>query len=184
MELLKRVDKGRWLCIARLEKYDPEIGDLPQDPELRKRFKPYEVLELVDNLLVTGTVSATGGGVNGMWDRLIGNTTVPAYSNANGRIWVGDGNGSVPTPTNADTGMTAPTNRTVKGMNGGFPSAPTARGCTWQSDFLTGEANYVWNEWGLTNTATHGQGLMNHKGENLGTKASGTWTLGITLSIT
>lgn len=184
MELLTRVEAGKWLAIARIDKYDPEIGDLPQDPDLRKRFVPYETIELAENLLVNGIVSATGGGVLGMWDRLIGNTTVPAYSNANARLWVGDGNGSVPTPANADTGLAAPTNRLSKGMNATYPTAPASRGTSFQADFLTAEANYVWNEWGVSNSTTHGQGFLNHKGENLGTKASGTWTLTVTLSIT
>lgn len=182
MELLKQVDSGRWLCIARLEKFDVE--SLPYEPEERRRFKPFETLELVGNLLVTGAVSGTGGGVNGMWDRLIGNTTVPAYSAANARIGVGDGNGSVPTPANGDTDLTAPTNKLRKAMAGAYPTAPTARGVSFQSDFTTGEANFVWNEWGVFNTATAAQGMLNHKGENLGTKASGTWTLTVTISIT
>jgi hypothetical protein len=182
MELLKKVDSGRWLAIVRLEKYD--VDALPQDPHERKRFAPFETIELADNLLVTGAVSATGGGVNGMWDRLIGNTTVPAYSNANARIGVGDGNGSVPSPANGDTDLTASTNKLRKGMNGGYPTAPTSRGVSFQSDFTSGEANFVWNEWGVFNTNTAAQGMLNHKGENLGTKASGTWTLTVTLSIT
>ena len=182
MELLKRVDTGRWLAIVRLEKFNVE--DMPQDPRERQRFKPFETLELAGNVLVTGAVSATGGGVNGMFDRLIGNTTVPAYSNGNARIGVGDGNGSVPTAANADTDLTASTNKLRKAMNATYPTAPTARGVTFQSDFTGAEANFVWNEWGVFNTATAAQGMMNHKGENLGTKASGTWTLSVTLSIT
>lgn len=178
MELLTR-EKGRWLCHAKLEKF--EVEALPWDPRERRRFKPFEVIETDGNMLVYGTTGATGGGVLAMLNRLIGSTTEPAYSNANARIAVGD---STTAATNAQTDLQAATNKLRKAMNATYPTTPTGNSVVFQSDFATSEANWVWNEWAIMNTATANQGMLNRKVESLGTKASGTWTLTVTLSIT
>ena len=47
---------------------------------------------------------------------------------------------------------------------------------SWQSDFLTAEANWAWNEWSIRNQAAADKNI-NRKVQSLGTKASGTWTL-------
>jgi hypothetical protein len=180
---LAGMDPGHWYAHLLLERYEEDV--LPQDPRERALIRPYDVFESEGNVLVNGDNTATQGGVRGMWDRLIGNTTVVAYSNANARIGVGDGNGSVPTGANADTDLTAPTNKLRKAMNATYPQlgASPARSLIFQSDFTTSEANFAWREWGIFNTATAAQGMLNHKGEDLGTKVSGTWTLTLTLAI-
>jgi hypothetical protein len=60
-------------------------------------------------------------------------------------------------------------------MNATYPSL-AAQTESFQSDFLTAEANYAWNEWSIRNGAT-GDKNLNRKVASLGTKATGTWTL-------
>ena len=165
-----------YLVHSKVEKFDVE--ELPQDLDARKRFRPFEVIEGVGNLIVTGGVTATEGGAGGIWHRLIGGTTVVAYSNANARIGVGDSNTAA---ANGDTDLNAATNKLRKAMNATFPTI-SSRSVTFVSDFTSGEANYQWREWGVFNTATAAQGMLNHKVEDLGTKAGGTWTLSVTLT--
>ena len=79
-------------------------------------------------------------------------------------------------------------NRQFKVMDATYPSA-SGGVVTARSTFATGEANFVWNEWGLdigTPTVTDGTTvnavLLNRKVESLGTKVSGSWVL--TVSVT
>jgi hypothetical protein len=54
-----------------------------------------------------------------------------------------------------------------------------------RSVFGSGDANWVWAEWGTFNSPTAATGrMLNRKVQALGTKASGTtWTLTVTLSL-
>jgi hypothetical protein len=115
-----------------------------------------------------------------MLDLLIG-AGGTVYSNANAFLAVGDGNGSVPTPSQADTDLTAPTNKLRKAMNATFPSRGT-RVLTFVSDFGTSDANFAWREWGVFNASSAGT-MLNHRGVDMGTKVSGTWTLTVTITI-
>jgi hypothetical protein len=69
----------------------------------------------------------------------------------------------------------AATNKLFKAMNATYPIR-TSQTMAWQSDFLTGEANYAWNEWSVRNSSGADKNI-NRKVQSLGTKASGTWTL-------
>lgn len=183
-ELGFTMDFGLWICIRRLEKYEEHA--LPQDPVERSHFVPYEVTESIGNILVTGSTGAAGAGIHEMLERLLGTTTSPAYNNANSRIGVGDGNGSVPSPAYADTDLAAvgtSGNFLKNAMNATYPLGPTARVVTFQSDFTNAQANYAWREWGIYNANSNNVGMLNHKGESLGTKVSGTWTLTATITI-
>jgi len=168
-------DLGHWGVVVTLEKRHEGINDFPDmtREEFLARFEPYEVLEMEGNILVTA-------GINLMLDLLIG-AGGTVYSNANAFIGVGDGNGSVPTPAQGDTDLTAPTNKLRKAMNATYPQRGT-RQCTWQSDFGTSDANFAWREWGVFNASSAGT-MLNHKGVDMGTKVSGTWTLTVTISI-
>jgi hypothetical protein len=69
-------------------------------------------------------------------------------------------------------------------MNATYPSR-SSQTVSFQSDFTTTEANYVWAEWSIAAGATTASGAgfttgttnLNRKVAALGTKASGTWTL-------
>lgn len=61
---------------------------------------------------------------------------------------------------------------------------------TVKATFATGDGNFVWNEWGIdigTPTVTSGNtvnaNLVNRKVASLGTKASGSWVLTVTITI-
>jgi hypothetical protein len=152
-----------WRCEFRIEKY------LEGDP------LPYDIFEGKDNLLVTN-------GATLMWQAITG-ATPTFFNNANARIGVGDGNGSVPTPAIGDTDLTAPTNKLRQAMDATFPTISTNT-VTFQSTFASGSANYVWNEWGLFNAASGATSMLNHRGVNIGTKTSaGPWVFSVTLSL-
>lgn len=61
---------------------------------------------------------------------------------------------------------------------------------TFRATFATGDANFVWNEWCLdvgTPTVANGTTvnalMVNRKVSSLGTKASGAWTLTVTITL-
>lgn len=104
-----------------------------------------------------------------------------AYNNANAFIGVGD---SATAEAATQTDLQAATNHFYKAMNATFPSR-ASQTVSWQSDFVSAEANYVWNEWSISAGATTASGggfttgttNLNRKVQSLGTKATGTWTL-------
>lgn len=105
-------------------------------------------------------IADTEGGTPVLWD------------NTNARLGVGsDATAFSATHTDLQDGTP-----TWKAMNGSYPQR-TAQTIDWQSDFLTGEANEVWAEWGISNTASGAGEMINRKVQALGTKVSGTWTL-------
>jgi hypothetical protein len=53
-----------------------------------------------------------------------------------------------------------------------------------KSSFADGEANWVWNEWATFNAASGATSMLNRKVASMGTKASGVWTLTVTLTLT
>ena len=67
-------------------------------------------------------------------------------------------------------------------MNATYPQR-SANVLTFQSDFLDGEANFAWQEIGSFNAAAAGT-MLTRLVTALGTKASGTWTLTYTLTVT
>ncbi len=133
---------------------------------------PYEIVEGDFNAMVDH-------GINGALSLLVGGGEA-AYNNTNARLGVGDSSTAWNT-THID--LQAATNKLRKAMKATYPQTGTKKQ-TFQSDFLTGEANWVWNEWGIFNTATADDGMLSRKVENLGTKASGTWTLTVDFSLT
>jgi hypothetical protein len=103
------------------------------------------------------------------------------WSNGNSYLGVGD---SVTAEAATQTELQAATNRFYKAMNATFPSR-SSQTSSFQSDFTTSEANYVWAEWSIAAGATTASGAgfttgttnLNRKVAALGTKATGTWTL-------
>ena len=77
-------------------------------------------------------------------------------------------------------------NRQFKLMNVSFPSR-SAQTLSFQSDYTSGEANFVWNEWcidsGTATGTTVTAPILNRKVASLGTKATGTWTLTATVTL-
>ncbi len=103
------------------------------------------------------------------------------YNNANAALGVGD---STTVFSAAHTDLQAATNKLRKGMDATFPSVAT-NVITFKSSFATGEANYVWNEVGVFNSATAATGTMLARVvTSLGTKVSGVWVLTHQLTLT
>lgn len=153
--------------------------DAPVSSELLRRITSAEEFdEIPGNLLVNV-------GIQRLEDQLIGATTSP-LNNTNCRLGVGN-SATAEAATQTDLSAAAGAgNRQFKLMNATFPSRAT-QVISFQSDFTSGEANFVWNEWcadnGNANGTTVGTVMLNRKVASLGTKATGTWTLTGTLTI-
>jgi hypothetical protein len=154
-------------------------SDAPVSSEILRRITDAEEFdEIPGNLLLNA-------GIQAMEDQLIGATTSP-FNNANTRLGVGNSaTAEVATQTDLQAAAGA-SNRQFKLMNATFPSRAT-QVISFQSDFTSGEANFVWNEWGVdrgnANGTTVTAPMLNRKVASLGTKATGTWTLTGTLTI-
>lgn len=136
---------------------------------------PEEAIEVEGNLLLNE-------GIQRFEDMtMIATLTGTGWNNANAFIGVGD---SATAEAATQTDLQAATNHFYKAMNATFPSR-ASQTSSFQSDFTTAEANWVWNEWSVSSGATSASGSgfligttnLNRKVASLGTKASGTWTL-------
>lgn len=160
----------------RTEDYDDLLAtllgrDIPQyeaETKAAAQVSPYEVIEgdynaMVDAGITLALALIVGGGGT-------------AFNNANAYLGVG-----ASTTAWSTTQTNLLTTSTRKGMKATYPLTGTKKQ-TFSSDFLTGEANIVWNEWGIFNASTAGT-MLSRKVENLGTKSSGTWTLTVDFSL-
>lgn len=128
---------------------------------------------------------ATGN--NAFWRRLTGLGTQPTlYDNANARLGVGDSTVAVSV---TQTDLQAAANKIRKGMMAGYPSiqaSPNDDKIDLRSDFVSGEAEFTWIEFGTFNART-GAGMFNRGlfSPSPGIKGGGvTWTLTETLTNT
>jgi hypothetical protein len=142
--------------------------------QLRKFFEPDEVEHVPGNLLLQE-------GINEIWNLVCGLGSPTAFNAANARLGVGD---SSTAEAATQTDLQAATNKTYKAMNSTWPKLTGTGNVTanFQSDFLTADANYVWNEWVVDNGSTAAK-TMNRKVASLGTKTTGTWTLTATITL-
>jgi len=148
--------------------------------------EPEECTEIQGNLLVNE-------GIQRLQDMTMiatvtsNQTASNPWSNGNAYLGVGD---SSTAEAATQTELQAATNRFYKAMNATYPSR-SSQTVTFQSDFTSSEANYVWAEWSVAAGATtaSGSGIttgttnLNRKVASLGTKATGTWTLSGQLTI-
>lgn len=163
-------EHGLWLPRYRLEKRagDPIPGETLE--EFLARVQPWEVREGEGNLLVNAGIAL-------MLDKLIG-AAGTVFDNTNAYIGVGD---STTAAAAAQTDLQAATNKLRVGMDATYPNR-SAQTMTWRSTFGSGQANYHWQEWAIFNAAAAGT-MLNRKVEDLGTKASGSWTLAVSVTI-
>lgn len=173
-------EKPNWDVKLTLEKRDGDIN-LCKTPEERLRFlqetKPYDVQEFYHNLLLNEGMDLMLSLLTGQ-----GGTT---FANATAQIGVGD---STTAAARTQTDLQAVTNKSWKGMESGFPTAPAENDATngrstkFKAAWGTGDGNFAWQEWSVRNDATNDKNL-NRKVESLGTKDGGTWTLEVEISI-
>lgn len=163
-------EKATWSAHATLDKYDDD-GNLIETIEIEDANL---LVNVGINLLEANLVTAAGT----LWD------------NDSVGIGVGD---SATAEAATDTDLNAVTNKHYKAMVASYPQQGTQK-MTFRAEFLTGEANFAWQEYGVVvcNTATafaNGTSkpangvLLNHKTASLGTKSSGTWTLTVEITI-
>ena len=167
---MEKHEAAKWICNFRLSKYREDIGRYRgQEEEFLRIFKPYEVKNGEGNCLLNT-------GIDEMWDLICGDSA-NHFNNAGTQIGVGDSN----TAANASqTDLQAATNKTYKGMDGGYPTS-TSQKATFKASFGASDANYVWNEW-VVKQSTSGK-CLNRKVDSLGTKSGGTWTLQVDITL-
>jgi len=189
----RRFDGIQWRSSTVVEKFSPEqvvyaiarLGHEPSGDELRILCgEPEEGTHEDDtsNLLTTAgltriTSLITAGGGQGA-------------TNTSARLGVGN---SSTAAAIGDTDLGAASgagNRQFYVMDATYPTV-AAGVITVKSTFASGDANFVWNEWGVdigtptvANGTTVGACLLNHKIAALGTKASGSaWALTATITL-
>jgi hypothetical protein len=158
-------EPAQWRCHITLAKF---WGDW------RPELEPYDVLEWDGNMLLHG-------GVSNIWQYVIGNGVTTAgqllayFNAANAAIGVGD---STTAAAATQTDLVAASNKLRKGMNSGYPEHTAGTGSAnktirFRSTFDTTEANWSWQEAGVFNSATLGQGrMLNRRVQDMGTKTS------------
>ncbi len=169
-------DKVKLRGVWTLEKFHGDI--MPGD-------RPYEV-QVHENLFVYGGISC-------LWECLIGNGTASAgqaltyFNNAQAAIGVGD---STTAAAATQTDLQASTNKFRAAMNASYPThtdgtTSGSASITFQSTFTSGQANYVWAEAGVFNSASAGTGRMfSRLVQALGQKTSpSSWQIGAQLSV-
>lgn len=183
-------DSIRWRPKLEVDKFTDDavmllarrLGRTPTGTELIESVLPREHLEVAGNLLTTA-------GLNRLTSLLIG-AGGQALTNTATRIGVGN---SATAEAVGQTDLQAAAgaaNRQFKVMDATYPQQ--ANGVvTARSTFATGEANFVWAEWGLDiGTPTVADGttvnalLLNRKVQAMGTKASGSWVATATVTFT
>jgi hypothetical protein len=171
------IESGRWDCLWICEKWSEDAVSFARQRLHVEKFQPVSSAELrrvVGKAEIEEEIPGNlllNEGIQLILDLLIG-TAGTVASNANAQIGVGD---SSTAEAAAQVDLQAATNKLFKGMNASYPQR-TSQTMSWQSDFLTAEANYAWNEWSIRNQAAADKNI-NRKVQSLGTKASGTWTL-------
>lgn len=136
-------------------------------------FEPDEIAIETQNIILDSGANEMLKLISG-----IGGTT---FSSENAYIFVGTDN----TAENAaQTGVIAAgNNRAYAILDSGYPLV-NGRQMVYSASFGDDIANFAWNEVSITNGIGANSVAMNRKVANLGTKATGTWTIRITVSLT
>ena len=102
------------------------------------------------------------------------------YDNTNANLGVGD---STTAFAKSQTDLIAAVNKLRKGMEATFPMQSSPNVIQFRSLFVTSEANFSWDEWGVFNASSSGVMLL-RKVEVLGTKASSqSWQLTVDITV-
>lgn len=155
-------ENGKWVINWKVDKFYNKTD--------YENNTPYETATSTQNIILNN-------GANEMLKIICGIDNRPAYSNSNAKIQVGTSS----SPENASqTGLIATSpNMFEKSMEPTYPQV-SGRTMVFKAVFDDGEANFVWNEFSITNGAIN----MNRKVQNLGTKNGGVWSIQITISVT
>jgi hypothetical protein len=159
-------EKGKAILQWTVEKFVAKDGKEIEE----KGIKPYEVIKgkphnciLHEGWIAAFYLIAGVGSAKTKWD------------NSNARIGVGD---SATAPADTQTGLQAATNKLWKAMNASYPQQSGDHDLVFQSDFVSGEAEYAWNEETIVNASNDAGDNLCRQNTSLGTKPSGqTWRL-------
>lgn len=169
--MTKAHDVVLWRCAIVLVKYD--------NVDNKYLNLPSGVIREQGNMLVYGGSSA-------LLHRLIGGTSVSAFSNANAHIGVGD---SSTAAAATQTDLQAATNKFRKAMDSTYPLHTDGTGAssnatvTFRSTFGASDANFAWQEWAVFNASSTGR-MLNRKVQSLGTKVNpAVWEFTVTVSL-
>jgi len=181
----------QWNPVAMVEKWDDDqvawaekrLGiKNPNGFALRREVRPYDVVYSYGNGLTTAGLNRLTSLLNGAGGQAATNTAT--------RLGVGNSNTAFAVGQTDLQAAAGAANRQFKVMDATFPSQSNGV-LTAKSTFATGEANFAWQEWGLdigaptvADGTTVNALLLNRKVESLGTKASGSWALTVTVTIT
>ncbi len=154
-----------WDVTAVVEKWD-------RASDHEAGLPPDDVVSAKDNLLLND-------GINLMLDLLIG-AGGTAFTNGNSFIGVGDSTTAAAADQDA---LQASSNKSFKAMESGYPSV-AAQTVTFRSIWASGDGNFAWNEWTISNSNSDSGTNLNRKVAALGTKAAGSsWTLTVTITV-
>jgi hypothetical protein len=181
-----------WHPVVDVYKYDDEQTEwvvkksgilAPQHQQfIDLGVKPYEIAHDEDNLLTTA-------GLTRLASLLVG-AGGQALDNTHTRLGVGNSSTAEAVGQTDLQAAAGSTNRWFQVMDATFPSVAAAV-MTAKATWATGDGNFVWAEWGLdvltgagpaTSGNTVNSVLFNRKVAALGTKASGTWALTVTVT--
>jgi hypothetical protein len=141
---------------------------------IEKNIKPYEVIKAKPHNCLLHEGIATFLGL------LCAIGSEVAYSNANARIGVGN---DATAPADTQTGLIGGSTL-YKAMNATYPSKSGDHDIVFQSDFVSGEAEWAWLEESIDNGSSPNKNLC-RQNTSLGTKPSGqTWRLTGTITWT
>ena len=167
---MEKQERAAWRCNYRLSKYQEDIAPWQgQEDEFHRLFTPYAIIKGEGNCLLNS-------GIDEMWD-LIAGDSANHFNNATAQVGIGD---SSTAAVASQTDLQAATNKTYKGMESGYPTSATQK-ATFKSSFGASEANYVWNEWVVKQSAS--AKCLNRKVDAMGTKSGGTWTLEVSITL-
>ena len=145
----------------KLEKFEAKDGK----EILEKNIKPYETIEREFKCLLNE-------GISNLIDLITGLATPTKWDNTNARIGVGN-DGTAPAAT--QTGLLG-ASKLYKAMNAGYPQK-SGQQSIFQSDFITGEAEWAWLEEAIDNGSVALIDLC-RQNTSLDTKPAGqTWRL-------
>lgn len=170
---MEKQDTTSWRCRYRLSKYRQDIGAYRgREAEFHEKFQPYQLIEGEGNCLLNS-------GIAEIWELVTGEVSGSdhVFDSDHAQVGVGDSS-TAAAPSQTD--LQAASNKAYGGMESGYP-AITDQKLSFKASFGDSEANFAWNEW-VVRQATS-QICLNRRVENLGTKASGTWTLEVSISL-
>lgn len=178
---MKQEEGIRWKVQWTLEKYHEDFDDAEE--AIVRGYDAYERISGLGNLLMYG-------GASTIWQCLIGGGTSTGdqvntyFDNTNAHIGVGDSNAA---EAATHTDLQASTNKVRLPMDATYPqhtpgTNSAAASIVYRITASSGQANFAWQEFGIFNSDTAGR-MLNRRVTNLGTKATGSWVLTVTITL-